>query len=159
MTIPTISASTTHPRRWGAALATTLAVVGVASAAVPTGAAAKTVSISENVSLKLVKKSGSKLTHRGTATGTIPGSASAQSTLRGLKLAGTVTIKTKRGDLRIKINGAARSSSVRTKFDGTATLTGGTGRFRNARGKGKFSGVVNRQTWAATLQATGTLSY
>ncbi|MFA4927878.1 MAG: autotransporter [Patulibacter sp.] len=159
MTIPTISALPTRPRRRASALVATLAAVGLAGATVPAGATAKTVSISESVSLKLTKKSNSKLSHRGTATGTIPGSATAQSTLRGLKLNGTVTIKTKRGDLRIKINGTARSSNVRTKFDGTATMDGGTGIYRKARGTGKFDGIVNRSSWAATIRATGKLTY
>lgn len=148
-------------RPWRPALATlaTVATVGLAGAAMPATTTAATATVSETVNLKLTKKSGSKLSHRGTATGTIPGSATAQSTLRGLKLNGTVTIKTKRGDLRIKISGTARSSGVRTKFDGSATMDGGTGIYRRARGTGKFSGIVNRSTWAATIRATGKLTY
>lgn len=159
MTIPPISASPARPRRSASGLVAALATLGLAGAALPARATAGTMSISESVSLKLTKKSNSKLSHRGTATGTIPGSATAQSTLRGLKLNGTVTIKTKRGNLRIKINGTARSSSVRTKFDGTATMDGGTGIYRKARGTGKFDGIVNRSSWAATIRASGKLTY
>lgn len=148
-----------RPRRPALATLATVATVGLAGATLPTTAVAATATVSENVSLKLTKKSGSKLSHRGTATGTIPGSATAQSTLRGLKLNGTVTIKTKRGDLRIRISGTARSSGVRTKFDGSATMAGGTGIYRRARGTGKFTGIVNRSSWAATIRATGKLTY
>jgi hypothetical protein len=157
--MPTTHARTMRSRRPVIAAMAALATVGAAASALPTTAAARTANVSENVSLKLTKKSGSKLSHRGTATGTIPGSATAQSTLRGLKLNGTVTIKTKRGNLRIKINGTARSSGVRTKFDGSATMDGGTGIYRRARGTGKFNGVVNRSSWAATIRATGKLTY
>jgi hypothetical protein len=157
-----ITRVTTPPHRRGrpaSGLLAALAAVGMTGAVLPNSASAKTVSITENVSLKLTKKSGSTLNHRGAATGTIPGSATARSTLRGLKLTGTVTIRTKRGDLRIKINGTARSSGVRTKFDGTATMAGGTGTYRRARGSGRFQGVVNRSSWAASIRATGKLTY
>lgn len=133
--------------------------MGLAGATLPATAAARTLSITENVSLKLQKKVDAKLTHRGTVTGTIPGSARASSTLRGLKLSGTVTVVTKQGTLRIKINGRARSSGVRLKFDGTATMDGGTGTYRHARGTGRFDGVVDRSDWSATIRATGKLSY
>jgi hypothetical protein len=122
-------------------------------------AEARTQTITEDVRMKLVKKTGLSFRHRGTARGTIPGTVSSKMTLDGLSMEGVVTIAARGGSLRIKVHGTARSGGLRTKFDGTATLAGGTGRFRKARGKGKFSGVVNRQTWAATLRATGTLSY
>ncbi len=122
-------------------------------------ASARAQSISEDVRLKLVKKSGLSLEHRGTARGTIVGSVRSKMTLDGLSMDGVVTIVAAGGSLRIRVRGTARSGGLNTKFDGTATLAGGTGRFRKARGKGRFAGVVNRQTWAATLRATGSLSY
>jgi hypothetical protein len=39
------------------------------------------------------------------------------------------------------------------------TVTRGTGRYRYARGKGAFYGTLNRSTYAAVMQTTGTLSY
>lgn len=126
---------------------------------VPSGASARTQSITEDVRLTLVKKSGVSFQHRGTARGTIPGSVRSQMTMDGFSLDGVVTIVARGGSVRLKVRGTARSGGLRSRFDGTATLAGGTGRFRRARGKGKFSGVVNRQTWAVTLRATGTLSY
>lgn len=125
----------------------------------PSGAAARTQSITEDVRMTLVKKSGLSFQHRGTARGTIPGSVRSKMTMDGLSMEGVVTIVAREGSLRIKVRGTARSGGLRTKFDGTATLAGGTGRYRKARGKGRFSGVVNRQTWAGTLRATGTLTY
>lgn len=127
--------------------------------AAPSGASARTQSITEDVRLKLVKKSGMSYEHRGTARGTFDGSVRSKMRLDSLSISGVVTIVTRGGSVDLKVRGTARSGGLRSKFDGTATLTGGTGRFRKARGKGKFSGVVNRQTWAATLHATGTLSF
>lgn len=159
MTITRISAPTLRLRHPATGLLVALVVAGSASAIPPAASSAATLSVDERIALKLTKRSGSTLIHRGRATGTIPGSASARSTLRGLKLAGTVTIKAKRGTLRIKIRGNARSNGVRTKFDGTATMDGGTGAYRRARGTGRFEGIVNRDSWAATIRATGKLTY
>lgn len=159
MTTSSISASTLRLRRPAGGLAAALVSVGLAGALLPASAAAGTLSITENISLKLDKKVDSKLTHRGTATGTIPGNARASSTLRGLRLRGTVTVVTKRGSLRIKIDGRARTSGTRPRFEGTASLAGGTGTYRRARGTGRFDGIVDRSTWAATIRASGTFSY
>lgn len=129
-----------------------------AGAAAPAVTSASTTRMTEDVALKLVRKSGSSFTHRGSVKGTVPGSASASTTLKGLTLSGTVSVRTKHGTLRIRIRGTARSNDLRSKFDGKATIAGGTGRYRRARGSGTFSGVVNRRTWAATIRATGSLT-
>lgn len=132
-------------------------------AAVPVGAssAASTQQVREHVALKLVKRSGStKFDHKGKATGTFPGAVRSKITLsHSVVLRGTVTITTKSGKVRMKVDGRARSLSLRTRFNGKATIVGGTGRYKNAKGSGKFSGVVNRSTWAATIDATGSFSY
>lgn len=125
----------------------------------PAGASARTVPIAENVSLQLVKKSGTSFTHRGRATGTYAGSVTSKMTLDSLSIRGTVTIKTTGGSVRLVIRGTARSSGLRSKFDGSATVARGTGRFAKARGTGRFNGVVNRKTWAATINSRGSMTY
>jgi hypothetical protein len=142
-------------RRRGALLAACVACFGLT---VSETAAAGTSRVTENVKLTLVKKSGSAFTHRGSVTGSVPGSASARTTLKGLSLSGVVSIRTSHGTLRITIRGTARSNGLRSKFDGSATMSGGTGRYKHARGTGRFEGVVNRSTWAATIRATGSLT-
>ena len=102
---------------------------------------------------------GTRFVHAGTATGTFAGSVHSKITLvHSFVLRGVVTIRTKGGSVTIKVNGRARSLSLRTKFNGTATITGGTGKYRHANGMGQFTGVVNRSTWHATLDATGSFS-
>ncbi len=125
----------------------------------PSDASARTVSVTEDVRLSLAKKSGLSFEHRGTARGTFSGSVRSKMTMDALWVTGVVTIATRGGSVNLKIRGTAKSGGLRSRFDGTATMAGGTGRFRKARGKGKFSGVVNRQTWAVTLRATGKLTY
>jgi hypothetical protein len=126
-----------------------------------TSDAASTQKVTEHVALKLVKKTGAtKFEHSGRATGTVSGSVRSKITLsHAVVMRGTVTITTSRGQLRLKVDGRARSLALRTKFSGSAAIAGGTGRYAHARGSGKFSGVVNRSTWAATIDAQGSFTY
>jgi hypothetical protein len=136
-----------------------LGVTSVAGApAAPVAGVARTVPVTEHVALKLVKKSGTGFQHKGRATGTVAGSVTSRIALTSLSITGTVTVRAEGGTLQLKVRGTARSGGLRSKFDGTATMAGGTGRYAKARGKGTFTGVVNRRTWAATLDARGTLT-
>jgi hypothetical protein len=128
------------------------------SAVVSNAIAARTVPATEHVTLALVKKTGTKFQHKGRVSGTVTGSVTSQITLTSLSITGTVTMRAKDGTLQLKVRGTARSGGLRSKFDGTATMTDGTGRYAGARGKGTFTGVVNRRTWAATLDARGALT-
>lgn len=125
------------------------------------GHAASRMSVREHVKLKLVKRTGStKFEHSGTATGTVFGTV--RSTIRlthSVVLKGTVTIATSKGKLRLKVDGRARSIELRSRFDGKATILTGTGRYLHARGTGTFDGVVNRSTWAVSLDASGSFTY
>jgi hypothetical protein len=137
------------------ALAAMAATVCTASAA-----AGSSRPVREHVDLKLVKKSGaSRFEHSGRASGTFTGAVRSKiSIAHSVVLSGAVSIKTSGGTVRLKVKGRARSLSLRTKFDGTATISGGTGRYARAKGTGRFTGVVNRKTWHATLDATGSFS-
>lgn len=108
--------------------------------------------------MTLVKRSGTVFRHKGRATGTVAGSVTSSIKLTSLSITGTVSVRAKDGTLRLKVRGTARSGGLRSKFDGTATMSGGTGRYSKASGKGTFTGVVNRRTWAATLDARGSLT-
>lgn len=135
-----------------------LVAVGVV-VATPTDTSARTVKATENASLRLQKKDGTMFRHRGKVTGTVSGPAYSRIRLKGLTLDGTVTVKSKHGKLHIRIKGKARSGGLRAKFEGTARMAGGTGRYRKAKGKGRFEGIINRSTWAASIRAVGSLSY
>jgi hypothetical protein len=120
--------------------------------------AARSQKLEEHAQLRLVKKTGTRFQHRGTARGTLDGDVTSTITLSSLSLAGVVKITTKGGSLTLQVKGTARSGGLRSRFDGTVTVKSGTGRYARARGRGRFQGVVNRRTWAATLDATGVLS-
>ncbi len=119
------------------------------------------VPVKEHVDLLLVKRSGTtKFQHKGRATGTLAGAVASQITIsHSVVLNGAVTITTSSGKVRLNVNGRARSLGLRTKFTGTATIAGGTERYAHANGTGRFTGVVNRSTWHATIDATGSFSY
>jgi len=134
-------------------------VVADSAPADPTAHAARKVAATEHVTLTLVKKTGTKFQHKGKATGTVAGSVRSQITLTSLSIKGTVTVRAKGGTLRLRVSGTARSGGLRAKFDGRATMDGGTGRYAKARGSGTFAGIVNRRTWAATLDAHGSMTY
>jgi hypothetical protein len=125
----------------------------------PAAHATRKVAATEHVTLTLVKKTGTKFQHKGKATGTVAGSVSSRITLTSLSIKGTVTVRANGGTLRLRVSGTARSGGLRAKFDGRATMDGGTGRYAKARGSGTFAGVVNRRTWAATLDAHGSMTY
>lgn len=129
--------------------------------AAPGGQAAKAMAVDEHVALKLVKRTGATgFQHTGRATGTVAGSVRSRITLaHSVVLRGTVTITTGRGKLRLKVDGRARSIGLRSRFSGSATIAGGSGRYAHAKGTGTFTGVVNRSTWAATIDASGSFSY
>lgn len=136
------------------------AIAGTAGATADQSAhVARKIDATEHVTLKLVKKTGTSFRHQGRATGTIAGSVTSRITLSSLSISGTVTVRAKDGTLRLRMRGTARSSGLRAAFDGTATMAGGTGRYAKARGGGTFEGVVNRRTWAVTLNARGSMTY
>lgn len=147
-----------HARRAATASAVLAIAVG-AAASTPPDTSARTVKATENATLKLQSKNGTMFRHRGTVTGTVSGPAYSRIRLKGLTLDGTVTVKSKHGKLHIRIKGKARSGGLRAKFEGTARMSGGTGRYRKAKGDGRFEGIINRSTWAASIRAVGSLEY
>lgn len=136
--------------------------MSLALLAAPVGALATgPVAVKEHVDLVLVKRSGTtEFQHKGRATGTLAGRVVSRITIsHSVVLKGTVTITTSSGKARLDVNGRARSLGLRTKFTGTAVIAGGTGRYADAEGTGRFTGVVNRSTWHATIDATGSFDY
>jgi hypothetical protein len=117
--------------------------------------------VREHVDLKLVSQTNStRFVHQGRATGTVSGSVRSRITLsHSVVLRGTVTIKTAKGSLRLTVDGRARTIELRSRFSGSARIVAGTGRYAHAHGSGTFDGVVNRSTWHATIDASGSFTY
>ncbi|HEY4279687.1 MAG TPA: autotransporter [Conexibacter sp.] len=121
---------------------------------------AKTVNVSEKVSLHLVHKSGTTLVESGTASGTLAGRVSATFVVSAFKVSGSVTIyPSSGGSVTINVVGSPRSVGNTVTFGGTMGVRKGTGTYARATGSGTFTGTVNRRTWAATVNAKAKLSY
>ncbi|WP_445148686.1 autotransporter [Baekduia sp. Peel2402] len=138
-----------------------LVVLASLAVAAPAVAATGEHAVKEHVDLTLVKRTGTtKLEHKGRATGTVKGAVTSKITIsHSVVMRGTVTISAAGGKIRLKVSGRARSIGVQTKFNGTATMSGGTGKYAGATGTGTFKGVVNRRSWHVTLDATGSYHY
>jgi len=144
-----------------AALVLGLWAGGVSSAA-PSAHAAKRKSLrlTDTASLHLVRKSGSTLYEKGTATGTLPGTVSARFVTGVTKVTGTVTFHSSGGgSITMTAVGYPQSTGTIVRFSGNIAVRSGTGRFRNVLGSGTFSGTANRRTWAVTVHASANLTY
>jgi hypothetical protein len=143
----------------GTIIATIAALSGSASAQ-PTAQTARTINLTERAELHLVRRDGSTIWERGTATGTLPGTVNARFEMTLTKVTGTVTIRARGGgSLTIVIVGYAQSAGINARFTGTIAVRRGTGRFADAVGSGTFDGTVNRRTWDATVTAKARLTY
>ncbi len=135
------------------------AAIAAALLLAPATAAARTITIREHADLHLVRKSGSTLYQSGRASGTIDGNVSTVFNVTLSGVTGQFTIYARGGSLTLSVNGKPRSTGIRARFSGTMRVVKGTGRYSGASGSGNFSGTVNRRTWAASVDASGRLTY
>lgn len=152
------------------AVAAVAAVVGAAtlgpwlgsSSADPTAQSAKrrSLSVVDTVRLTLVRKNGSTLYERGTATGTLPGTVTARFTTSLTKVTGTVTFHPySGGTITMTAVGYPQSTSRVTPLTGNLAVLRGTGKYARALGSGTFSGTANRRSWSVTVNARANLTY
>lgn len=131
------------------AIGSLVALAAAAGLAAPVQA--KTIDVTERARLHLVRQRGSTIDLRGVVRGTLSGPVMTRFNVRLLSVTGLVTIFPKGGgSLSLSVSGHARSVAVRARFAGSVTVTGGSGRWAGARGRGSFRGIVNRRTWAST---------
>jgi hypothetical protein len=159
-------------RRWkiGAACGAAL-LAAVAGAALKTGSAAAraigrpsvahtahALRATDTAKLHYVSAAGSELLEQGKTTGTIPGSMRAQVEI-GATISGNFTIYTQSGSIKGHGVATPHGGGIYESFAGTVVVTGGTGRFAHAHGHTGLYGTFDRNTYALTIQTTGTLSY
>lgn len=137
---------------------TTGSAAALASSRPPTARAAHALSATDTAKLHYVSAAGSELLEQGKATGTIPGSMRAQVEI-GATISGNFTIYTRGGSIKGHGVASPHGGGVYESFAGSVTVTGGTGRFVHAHGKTGLYGTFNRDTYALTIQTTGTLSF
>jgi hypothetical protein len=104
---------------------------------------------------------GTEIQEQGMATGTFPGPATTRVVFDGNKMTGTFSLRTTGGTVVGRTNADVVGSSARPviRFVGTATITGGTGRFRSATGTLKLTGTMRRINNAIYEKTTGQIHF
>jgi hypothetical protein len=145
----------------GAVGVATLIAAGTGTAAGPVARSAHSVSVKDEGRLKLVKASGSVLTDEGPATGTVPGRVRVRFVYNGdPSVSAQITIYGHEGTILARGSGRlSNPTSSSPSFKGTLTISGGSGRYANARGGGEMFGVFYRRSYAITVQTKGVLHY
>jgi hypothetical protein len=126
-----------------------------------TGVAAKTIKFVENGSLRLASAPGTTIKEKGSATGTFKGTMVASFTSYSVSSGGFKVIAYFPGGT-LSFSGVSRIRVVGATgyAEGTARVSGGTGRFAHASGSGlSYRGVVNRRNYYTTTAMSGRLSF
>jgi hypothetical protein len=112
----------------------------------------------DRAALHYVSASGALLFEEGHASGTLAGKMKVHLQV-GAVLRGSFTIYLRRGSIQGRGEGVPHGSGVYESFAGWLVVTGGTGRYRHARGRARLYGTFNRNTYALLVQTTGTLGF
>lgn len=143
------------------------AVLGAFAAGSPTSTSfgavgarvARTLRAVDTAHLHRVHCACSEILEEGEAKGTLPGWVRAYVTVGApIVVRFTITVRGG-GTLSGEGSGKPKGNPAEPSFAGTMTVTRGSGRYRRAHGTGDFYGTLNRSTYAAVMQTTGTLSY
>jgi hypothetical protein len=129
-----------------------------ASTSPPVARTAHALRATDTAKLHYVSAAGSELLEQGKTTGTIPGSMRAQVEI-GATISGNFTIYTRGGSIKGHGVASPHGGGIYESFAGSVVVTGGTGRFVHAHGHTGLYGTFDRNTYALTIQTTGTLSY
>jgi hypothetical protein len=150
------------PKLAGCALA--LALLASAPAATSVNAAsragaARTLRAADAAHMHRVRCSCDEILEEGQARGSLPGAVRAYVTVGApIIFRFTITVRGV-GSLSGQGSGKPKGNPAEPSFSGTMTVTRGTGRYRHVHGKGGLYGTINRATYAAVMQTTGTFSY
>jgi hypothetical protein len=120
--------------------------------------AAHVLNATDTAHLRYLSSSGSLLFDEGKATGTLPGSMRVHLNL-GTTFSGTFTIYASGGSIHGHGSATPHGSGTYESFSGTLTVTGGTGRYAHAHGRGGLYGTFDRDNYALVIKTTGSLTY
>lgn len=99
-----------------------------------------------------------EILEEGPASGTLPGKVRAYLNV-GATVVAHFTIETGAGSISGVGSGKLKGRPAEPSFSGRMSVSHGTGRYARARGEGGFSGTINRSTFHAVVQTSGTLLY
>ncbi|MGH2904288.1 MAG: hypothetical protein ACRDK7_12015 [Solirubrobacteraceae bacterium] len=151
--------------RWTIAGAATIGVLCIPSAAgargvtgSPRARAAHALKAADTAHLRYVRSAGSLLLDEGTASGTLPGRMRASVNV-GATIRGTFTMYIHGGKVTGHGSATPHGSGRYESFAGTLVVTGGSGRYKHARGSARLYGTFDRDNYALVVQTAGTLHY
>ncbi len=141
-------------------------VVGVAPSGAasggggPVAAAARTQSFDISSTLHLIGHPGHVLNEQGTFSGTQSGTIAIRFTsVTSTSGEATFTAYPSGGSVSGRTSTKGEVVGAHVYFSGSMTITGGTGKWAHASGRGLgFSGIVDRQNFHATTHMTGAIS-
>jgi hypothetical protein len=145
--------------RWAVLVA--LAVAPLCTSAGVLAAAARmarTERLTMTAHLRYVTARGAYLFEEGSASGPLAGIVKAHVRFAA-DISGSFEFYPRDGSISGYGSARLHESGTYVSFNGTVTITGGTGRYAHARGGGGLYGVYNRRSLALTIQTTGSLSY
>ena len=142
------------------------ASAALAGAAAPTtdaatAHAARTISLSESGRLHLTSHHGFTLNEQGSASGTMSGTIYIHLTISSTNhVSAEVNIYPSGGSLTGSASAAYHVQGGTASFNGTMSITRGSGRYSHARGSGlSFTGTIQRSTDAVNVRVSGRFSY
>lgn len=119
----------------------------------------RTLRASDRASLHYVSSTVNVFYETGRASGTLPGFMAVHMRLGAARFSGRYVIRAAGGSIRGSGSATPHGSGAYESFAGTIVVSGGTGRFRHARGRAHVYGTFNRIDNRLTLHTTGTLHY
>lgn len=143
-----------------AALVASVCAVPAGAGAEPTAVAAGTMAFNINSNLRLVGRPGHVLNEQGTFSGSQSGTIAIRFTsVTSTSGEATFTAYPKGGGwVSGRTTTKGRVVGAKVYFGGSMTITGGSGRWAHASGRGLgFSGVVDRRSFHATTHMQGSI--
>jgi hypothetical protein len=132
--------------------------IGLTFGAEASLASAASLRASDKARLHYVEAVGEDVYETGRASGTLPGSMHVYMVF-GSTFNGRFTIYTSHGDISGRGSAKTHGGGIYESFAGRLVVTGGTDRYRHARGTAHLYGTFNRESYALTIKTSGTLRY
>jgi hypothetical protein len=125
-----------------------------------TAAQARTVTASSSGTLRFTKTHGSLIEAAGSISGTLAGSLSVHISFNSnSRMTATFSGNLRGGKLSGRVSGEYYPSGSTTIYEGSATVSSGSGSFAHARAVGvRVSGTVNRSRRIVTIRLAGHLT-
>jgi hypothetical protein len=121
-------------------------------------AMASRIGVNDTGHLHLLKAFGSVLFEEGYVGGTLPGQTKVRLVVQS-SVSATFSIAAHGGTIYGGGRAALHSSGRYSSFGGSLWVSGGSGRYRHARGGGRLYGTIDRRTHAVIVQTIGRLTY